>query len=102
MSEKQIVSGKKAVDQYYLTARANLISLAADIDRLYRLGGEDAAADYRVRALVDAAKVLADGEPDRAARVLKRLSDPTDALTDGPVIPRAVGAWNPEFAEKEK
>jgi hypothetical protein len=58
-----------------------------------------AADDFRCAALSEAAKVLLDGRPERARRILESLSDPTtapDAVSSGKV---AVGAWQKPLAE---
>jgi hypothetical protein len=73
-------------------ARARLIDVAAFLDRVerYRL-----ADDFRCAALREAAAVLVDGKPDRARRILEKLSDPTsepEAFSSGKA---ALGAWQP-------
>lgn len=91
----ETLSGKAAVDEYFLKTRKHLIDAAAGIDRMQRLGGGD---DYRFMELRKAVGALLIDTPERAAGVLSALSDPTERPTDAPIIPKAVGAYNPSFA----
>lgn len=78
------------VDHGFIAVRAKLIEVAAFFDRVERHG---AAEDYRCVALRKAAKLLVDGKPERARRILESLSDPTtepDAVSTGKA---AFGAW---------
>ena len=72
--------------------RARLIEVAAFLDRVERY---QAADDFRCAALRDAAALLVDGKPERARRILEKLSDPTtkpEAISSGKA---ALGAWQP-------
>jgi hypothetical protein len=72
--------------------RARLIEVAAFLDRVERYQGED---DFRCVALREAAALLVDGKPERARRILEKLSDPTtepETVSSGKA---AVGAWQP-------
>ena len=62
----------KALDAYYLEARAHLLSLAAIFDRIDRGG---ATGDPRLERLRTALKVLADRDRHRAARIQEMFSD---------------------------
>ncbi len=80
------------VDVGFVPVRAKLIEVAAFLDRVERHGVAD---DFRCAALRDAARLLVDGQPDRARRILEALSDPTtepDAASTGKA---ATGAWQP-------
>jgi hypothetical protein len=82
----------RLVDQTFVGVRAKLLDVAAFLDRVERHGQEE---DFRCAALRAAAAVLVDGQPERARRILEKLSDPTTepvAATDGRA---AVGAWRP-------
>ena len=79
------------VDHGFVPVRAKLIEVAAFLDRVERHGAAD---DFRCVALRQAAQVLLDGKPERARRILERLSDPTtkpDAVSTGKA---ALGAWH--------
>ena len=81
---------RAVVDHSFVPVRAKLIEVAAFLDRVERYG---AAGDFRCAALRQAAKILVDGKPARARRILEQLSDPTtqpDAITSGQA---ALGAW---------
>jgi hypothetical protein len=102
----------QVVDDYFLEHRAKLIELAAFLDRVDRAGNDDTGHsvnspdtpitapnlnqhhDYRLVALRDAIAVLTDGQPNRAQRILERLSDPTTTPRDTPGAP-ATGAHKP-------
>ena len=78
------------VDHGFIPVRAKLIDLAAFLDRVERHGAAD---DFRCEALRKAAALLVDGRPERARRILEKLSDPTtkpEAVSSGKA---ALGAW---------
>jgi hypothetical protein len=84
------VPSRVVVDHGFIAVRAKLIEVAAFFDRVERHG---AAGDFRCAALRKAAKVLVDGKPARARRILESLSDPTtkpDQVSSGKA---ALGAW---------
>lgn len=83
------------VDQGFIAVRAKLLEVAAFLDRVER---HQVADDFRCAALREAAALLVDGEPERARRILEKLSDPTtepEAVSSGK---SAVGAWQPPAA----
>ncbi len=83
---------QEILDLYFLDARSRLIDLAAFLDRVER---HEVADDFRCEALREAAQVLVDGRPERARRILEKLSDPTsepEAISSGKA---ALGAWRP-------
>ena len=77
-------------DLYFMEARAKLIDLAAFLDRVDRADGAD---DFRLTAFRQALQELNSARPDRAKRVLLRLSDPTSHLLPAATTPAACGAW---------
>lgn len=78
------------MDHGFIPIRARLIEVAAFLDRVERHG---AAGDFRCAALRQAAKLLVDGRPERARRILEALSDPTTAPEEKSSGKAAVGAW---------
>lgn len=87
-----VAAPSRVVDHAFVGVRAKLLDVAAFLDRAERHGQ---AEDFRCAALRAAAAVLVDGKPERARRILEKLSDPTTepvAATDGR---SAVGAWRP-------
>ena len=81
---------RAVVDHGFIPTRAKLIEVAAFLDRVERY---ETADDFRCAALRDAAKLLVDGRPERARRILEKLSDPTttpEAVSSGKA---ALGAW---------
>lgn len=92
MSEPTIPSPQAAtvVDLGFIAIRAHLLEVAAFLDRVERHGVAD---DFRCVALRNAARLLADGQPARARRILECLSDPTTAPRDASDGKAAHGAW---------
>jgi hypothetical protein len=80
------------VDSGFVPVRAKLIDLAAFLDRVERY---DVADDFRCAALREAAQVLVDGKPERARRILEKLSDPTTKPEEKSSGKAALGAWQP-------
>lgn len=81
---------RAVVDHGFIAVRAKLIEVAAFFDRVERHG---VAGDFRCAALRRAAKLLSDGRPERARRILESLSDPTtepETVSSGKA---ALGAW---------
>jgi hypothetical protein len=86
-----VLTREKAVDMYFMEHRAKLIDVAAFLDRVDRAGeGPD---DFRMVAFRDAIKILSDGKPERARRVLELFSDPTDEAIAKAPGKGATGAW---------
>ena len=84
------------VDYGFVPVRAKLIEVAAFLDRVERYAVAD---DFRCAALRSAAKLLVDGKPERARRMLEQLSDPTtrpDEVSSGKA---ALGAWQPSLGK---
>jgi len=73
------LSREQIVGQYFLEHRARLLDIAAFLDRLDRsvAGGQP---DFREHALVQALRLVADGGPQRTARVLNLFSDMSKQL----------------------
>ncbi len=90
------VSPRAVVDHGFIPVRAKLIEVAAFLDRVERYGAGD---DFRSEALRKAAAVLVDGKPERARRILEKLSDPStkpDKVSSGKA---ALGAWQKPAAK---
>lgn len=79
-----MLSAPEVLDQYYLETRCQLLELAATLDRLdlavKRGADESVAKDPRLERLRTTLDLLANREatPDRAERVLRLFSDPSD------------------------
>lgn len=82
---------QQVLDLYFLEARGKLVELAAFLDRVERGEGAD---DFRLKSFRDALRHLSVETPDRAARVLNALSDPTSQPIPHAHGKGAVGAWN--------
>lgn len=81
---------RAVVDTGFIPVRAKLIEVAAFLDRVER---HQVADDFRCAALKSAAALLVDGRPERARRILEKLSDPTtepEMVSSGKA---ALGAW---------
>ena len=86
------------MDHGFVPTRAKLIDVAAFLDRVERYRTAD---DFRCAALREAAEVLVDGKPERARRILEKLSDPTTAPEEKSSGKAALGAWQ-RPAKKKK
>ena len=88
-------AAEQVVDLYFMEHRAKLLDVAAFLDRVDRAeGAARAREDFRVRALLDAAHILADGRPQRARRMLDLMSDPTTEPIDRAPGKGAAGAYD--------
>lgn len=77
-SQARLPAGKTAtemLDLYFLEARMHLLETAAMLDRVERArGSEKTKKDPRVRKLLAGARLLADGQPERAERFQRLFS----------------------------
>lgn len=73
------LSREQIVAQYFLEHRARLLDIAAFLDRLDRAAG-GGVPDFREQALLQALRLVADGGPQRTARVLNLFSDMSEQL----------------------
>ena len=90
-------AGRSIVDHGFIPVRAKLIDVAAFLDRVERYATAD---DFRCAALREAAALLVDGQPERARRILEKLSDPTTAPEEKSSGKVALGAWLPPPKKK--
>ena len=74
----KLPSGKSAqelLDMYYLQARMHLLETAAILDRIERHPGfAEVKSDPRLARIEGAARLLVDGEPERAERFQRLFS----------------------------
>jgi hypothetical protein len=89
-NNKKFMTRQQVLDLYFMDARHKLIDLAAFLDRVDRAGGPE---DFRIEALRNALQELNTQTPDRAARVLLKLSDPTTEPIATATTKAASGAW---------
>jgi hypothetical protein len=82
----------RPLDRSFLEHRAQLLDVAAFLDRCDR-AGED-RVDFRMRALMGAIEILRDGQPERARRMLELWSDPSTEPIEKAPGKGAVGAWS--------
>lgn len=87
------------IDAYFMEHRGKLLDLAAFLDRVDRAGPAPSAEDFRLAALRACLDILADGRPERARRVLERLSDPTTEPIPAAGVKGAAGAFPAPAAE---
>lgn len=86
----------QVIDAYFMEHRAKIIDIAAFLDRYDRAADGPAPddEDFRMKAFRAALALLIDGQPDRAARVLDSLSDPsTDPIPSAAGMKGADGAY---------
>jgi len=69
------LSQKQLLDEYFMEHRAQILAVAAFLDRLERSRTQDAEHDFRLRAFRAALDVLTTTEGDRVKRIQMLLSD---------------------------
>ena len=70
----------EVIAAYFMEHRARLIDIAAFLDRLERAANDGDAEDIRESSFRQSLKILSDGKPQRAARILSLLSDHSEAM----------------------
>lgn len=85
-----VPQSRAVIDSGFIPVRAKLIEVAAFLDRVERYAVAD---DFRCAALRSAAALLIDGKPERARRILEKLSDPTTQPERRSSGKAALGAW---------
>ncbi|HKI37485.1 MAG TPA: hypothetical protein VKA46_36860 [Gemmataceae bacterium] len=79
------LAANKALDSYFLDARARLLDLAAVLDRISRgTGAAGVADDPRLAKIRQALEVLGDESGGRAERIQKIFSLDYDAAWERP------------------
>lgn len=76
-----MLNRQQVLDRYFPEVRAQLIQIAAVMDRADRAPGSapGSGSDQREVLYAESLKVLADKDtPDRAERILRLFSDPVD------------------------
>lgn len=71
---------EQVLNTYFLEHRARLLDIAAFLDRIDRARPVSAEPDFRDVAFRQAIRVLTDGKPERARRILDLLSDHSTEL----------------------
>lgn len=71
---------EEVINTYFMEHRAKLIDVAAYLDRLDRARPVGEEIDFRDAAFRNAIAILADGESQRARRILDLLSDHTTEI----------------------
>jgi hypothetical protein len=105
-SEPSQAAGRESLtallDRTFIAQRALLLELAAFLDRCDRAEDADrdaAEPDPRLTHLRACLPILHDRQPQRARRILERLSDPTPDLLDHATPGPATGAPPPGAGE---
>jgi len=92
------LNAREVADRYFLEHRAKVLDLAAFLDRYDRAaqaGGQpasDRTDDVRMRATLAAIRLLADGQPERARRILELWSDHSTEPIERAPMKGAIGA----------
>ncbi len=71
---------EQVINMYFLEHRAKLLDVAAFLDRVDRAQPSGLDQDFRHLALQEAVRILVDGKPQRAKRILELLSDQSSDL----------------------
>jgi hypothetical protein len=89
----------QVLDQYFITARHQLLELAAFLDRVERAEG---AADFRLAALRRALPLLQRARGPRVAKILLALSDPSRKPIARATTQSACGACPPAASRQRR
>ncbi len=76
------LSQKQLLDEYFMEHRAQVLALAAFLDRFERSAERNAEDDFRMNAFRDALALLLESGPERARRVQLAMSDRNLDLMD--------------------
>jgi hypothetical protein len=76
------LSQKQLLDEYFMDYRAQVLSLAAFLDRFDRSVERNAEDDFRIVAFREALKLLLSGGPERARQAQLLMSDRNTQLLD--------------------
>ena len=76
------MSQKDLINEYFMEYRAQLLDVAAFLDRMERSVEKNGEDDFRFKALLDSIKVLASDEPMRVERMQMILSDADTRLLE--------------------
>lgn len=77
-----LLTQTELLDLSFMEHRAQLLAVAAFLDRLDRAKGASADEDFRLRAFREALEVLTSPEPGRVKRAQMLLSDQNPELLD--------------------
>lgn len=70
------LTARQYLDRDFLEIRCRLLDIAAAMDRIGRASGaESVVRDERAQKIMDALRLLVDGQPDRAERIQLLFSD---------------------------
>lgn len=87
------LSQRELIEGFFMEHRAQIIDIAAYLDRLDRSVDHDAENDFRFLAVRKAMRELSSDEPGRVERILMHLSDPVVELMDTRDRQNAFGAF---------
>lgn len=87
------LSQRDLIEGFFMEHRAQIIDIAAYLDRLDRSVEHDAENDFRFLAIRKAMRELGSDEPGRVERILMHLSDPVVELMDTRDRQNALGAF---------
>mgnify|MGYP000873751017 CR=1 FL=1 len=91
------LTAKQVVDLYFIENRSRILDIASFLDRVDRYpGADEAKADYRYQAFVEALRIVLDASSGRTKAVQVSLSDPTTEPLASAVGLKAWGAWQGE------
>ena len=90
------MSQKDLIAEYFMEYRAQLVDVAAFLDRLDRSVEQNGHEDFRLKAFRDALKLLASDEPGRVERIQMVFSDPDISLLEERDQQSAFGAHDPK------
>lgn len=94
------MSQKDLIAEYFMEYRAQLLDVAAFLDRMERSVDKNGEDDFRFKALLEAIDILASGDPMRVERMQMVLSDSDVRLLEERDSVSAFGAVDSEELRK--
>lgn len=77
-----LLSQQQLIDLYFMEHRAQILNVAAFLDRMDRSADKNAEHDFRIMALRRALDELVSDRPERVKRIQMILSDQDTSLLD--------------------
>lgn len=91
----QPMNATDILELYFIENRARLLDIASFLDRIDRYDGADEArADFRYKALVEALELLGKTKGNRTAALQLSFSDQTTEPIASALGLKAAGAWD--------
>ncbi len=94
------MNAKEILELYFIENRARILDIASFLDRIDRYEGtEEAKADFRYKAFLEAMKLILGKEGERTKALQMIFSDHSTEPLENAAGLKAFGAWEGAFHE---